>query len=114
MTRRYQLARPDAFPRDAVVVTVREVHGQPVGEVACAHCPKAEGYEVADFPRPIAIALERAEELRAICELARVMIALAPGARWKPEWGELVETPPVAGRPRGTGTDRVSERSSGL
>jgi hypothetical protein len=91
MTSRYELVRPDEVPPDAVVVTVRETHGQPMGEVTCSHCPTAVEYEVADFPRPIGVALERAEELRVICRLARVMIALAPEARWNPDWGELLE-----------------------
>jgi hypothetical protein len=98
MTSRYELVRPDEMPTDAVVVTVRDTHGQSMGEVACSHCPTAEEYAVADFPRPILVALERAEELRAICGLARVMISLAPGARWNPDWGELLEPERSAGR----------------
>lgn len=112
MTSRYQLAHPNDFPTDAVVVTVREIHGQPHGEVACSHCPAAEEYEVAEFPRPISIALQRAEELRAICELARVMIALEPGTRWNPEWGELLETRPSGSRAPAKRTSHVSEQSS--
>lgn len=87
----FELVRQDEVPADAVVVTVREMHGQPMGDVACSHSPTAEEYEVADFPRPILIALERAEELCAICNLDRVVIALAPGARWNPDWGALEE-----------------------
>lgn len=91
MTSRYTLVHPDEVPADAVVVTVREIHGQPMGELACTHCPTAGEYELAGFPRPISIALERAEELRAICRLSRVVVTLAPGTNWNPNWGELVE-----------------------
>jgi hypothetical protein len=89
-TGRYELVHADEVPTDAVIVTVRETHGQPMGDVLCSHCPAAEEYAVAGFPRPILIALERAEELRAICKLDRVLIALAPGTRWNPDWGELL------------------------
>lgn len=41
---------------------------------------------------------ERGEELRAICNLDKVMIALAPGARWNPDWGELLVPERFEGR----------------
>ncbi|WP_172124469.1 hypothetical protein [Devosia sp. 919] len=65
--------------------------GRVVGDVGCAHCPNASDYIVPDFPRPVPLALERAEEVRAHCGLARVVIAIDDPSLWKAEWGALLQ-----------------------
>jgi hypothetical protein len=87
----FETCAPDAFPPDAVVVSIWRSLGRVVGDVVCTHCPTATDYLVPDFPRPVPVALERAEELRSQCGLDRVVIALAEPGLWKAEWGALRE-----------------------
>ncbi|WP_127754189.1 MULTISPECIES: hypothetical protein [unclassified Devosia] len=88
---RFQTCPPHAAPADAVVVNIWHALGRVVGDVGCAHCPNASDYIVPDFPRPVPLALERAEEVRAHCGLARVVIAIDDPSLWKAEWGALLQ-----------------------
>ena len=89
---RYETCAPQTFPPDAVVVSIWRSLGRVVGDVVCTHCPAAGDYLVPDFPRPVPVALERAEEVRTQCWLHRVVIAIADPSLWKAEWGSLHES----------------------
>ena len=80
----------DAIPQDAVVLTVWHSGGRTVADVTCTSCPGAEDYIVADFPRPVPIALERAEQVRHHCGLQRIAVILTDESLWRSEWGTLV------------------------
>jgi len=85
----FERCSPDAIPGDAVVVSIWEATGRTVADVACWNCPKARDYIVADFPRPVPIALQRAEEIRRYCGLARVVVVFADDRLWNRDWGTL-------------------------
>lgn len=52
----------------------RDSGGRTVADVTCAGCPDAGDYIVADFPRLVPIALERAEQVRHHCGLQRIAV----------------------------------------
>lgn len=70
-------------PWDAVVVTVREVSGRTVADVAAVE-------HVADFPKPVALALADAAALQEKMGLNRTVVILSEEKLWKSEWGNLV------------------------
>jgi hypothetical protein len=88
---RFETCPPHAARPDAVVVNIWHALGRVVGDVACAQCPNASDYLVPDFPRPVPLALERAEEVRVHCGLARIVISIADPSLWKAEWGALLQ-----------------------
>jgi hypothetical protein len=70
-------------PRDAVIVTVRRALGRTVADVGAVEV-------IADFPRPVPLALEAAETMRAENGLASIAVIVEDGD-WRPEWGTLVD-----------------------
>ena len=79
----------DAIPPESVIVTVWHSGGRTVADVTCTSCPAADDYIVADFPRPVPIALERAEQVRSYCGLQRIAVVLTNESLWRSEWGNL-------------------------
>lgn len=70
-------------PWDAVVVTVREQSGRTVADVAAVE-------HVADFPKPVALALADAAALQEKMGLSRTVVILSEDRLWNAEWGKLV------------------------
>jgi len=85
----FDKCRSDAIPTGAVIVTIWQSMGRVVADVACTDAGASDDLVVADMPRPVAIALRRAEELRAHCGLRRVVVVMDDDRLWKPEWGAL-------------------------
>lgn len=91
MPRFERLRRDDTPPRDAVLVSLWNAAGRTVADVVCSHARAGDDLGIAEFPRPVCIALERAEEVRKASRLSRVVVAVDDPRLWRPEWGELVE-----------------------
>ncbi len=87
----YRRVRPDHVPESAVIVNLWRATGRTVADIVCTSCPKADEYIVAEFPRPVPIALQRAEELREACGLAEVVVVCSDLGLWKADWGRLVD-----------------------
>jgi hypothetical protein len=85
----FDKCRPDTIPPAAVIVTVWQAMGRVVADVACTHCVPGADMLTADLPRPVPLALRRAEELRDLCQLRRIVVVLDDQRLWKPEWGAL-------------------------
>jgi hypothetical protein len=79
----------EAIPSNCVVVSIWHAMGRTVADVVCTTCPKAGDLIVADFPRPVPIALQRAREVSDYCGLRRIVVVLNDETLWKPAWGEL-------------------------
>jgi hypothetical protein len=79
----------EAIPANAVIVNIWRSMGRTVADVACTACPEADDYLVADFPRPVPLALQRAAEVCAYCGLSRVVVVLADETLWNDKWGQL-------------------------
>ena len=79
---RYERLAGAEVPNDAVVVSVRKNNGRVLADLACMHCA-AQEMIVADFPRPLSIALERASEVAEECGLAKVVIAVTNDDLWR-------------------------------
>lgn len=89
---RFERLQPDAAPpADAVVVTLWRATGRTVADVVCTSDCLAGDLSIAEFPRPVPLALERAEEMRRLCNLSRVVVALDDPSLWRQQWGELVD-----------------------
>ena len=87
----YRRVHPDHIPESAVIVSLWRATGRTVADIVCTSCPKADEYIVAEFPRPVPIALQRAEELREACGLKEVIVICPDLNLWKPDWGRLVD-----------------------
>ena len=72
----------ERYPRDAVIVTVRQTLGRTVADVGAVEV-------IADFPQPVPKALEAAEALRQQAGLSHIAVIVDEG-EWRPEWGQLV------------------------
>ena len=91
MARFDKLQANEAAPADAVVVTLWKATGRTVADVVCPADTVGGELSIAEFPRPVPLALERAEEMRKLCKLSRVVVSLSDSALWRPQWGDLVE-----------------------
>jgi hypothetical protein len=74
---------------DAVLVTIWQHAGRTMADIACTRCQLAQDYLVADFPRPVSVALRRAEEVRQACNLSKILVKLGEGVTWQAEWGRV-------------------------
>jgi hypothetical protein len=83
--------RPDQLPDRAVVVHAWRAMGRVVADVACTHYADAEDYVIADFPRPVPLAIARATEVCQICGLDIVAVVLEDGLEWRSDWAPLQE-----------------------
>jgi len=83
MTELKRLRAHERYPRDAVIVTVRQALGRTVAEVAAVEV-------IADFPVPVPEALRKAEALCIEAGLSHIAVVIDDGA-WRPEWGTLVD-----------------------
>jgi hypothetical protein len=95
----YRRVAPDQVPPDVVVVNLWRAAGRTVADVCCTGTADANDYAVAEFPRPVAIALERAKELRDIGGLSEVVVVVPDKALWRPNWGRLVDEGPEQAAP---------------
>jgi len=91
MARFDRLQANAAAPADAVVVTLWKATGRTVADVVCPVGSVCGELSIAEFPRPVPLALERAEEMRKLCNLSRVVISLSDSALWRPQWGDLID-----------------------
>jgi hypothetical protein len=87
----FRRVEPDRIPDNCVVVSLWRATGRTVADVVCKSSGNADDYIVAEFPRPVPIALQRAEELRHICGLDEVVIVLSDPSLWRADWGRLIE-----------------------
>jgi hypothetical protein len=83
--------QPDQLPSCAVVVHAWRAMGRVVADVACTNCPDAEDYVIADFPRPVPLAIARASEVCEICGLDTVAVVVEDGLEWRQDWAPLKE-----------------------
>jgi len=83
--------KPDEIPSQAVVVHAWHAMGRVVADVACSNCPSAEDYVIADFPRPVPLAMTRAMEVCQICGLEIIAVVLEDGLEWRQDWAPLSE-----------------------
>ncbi|WP_157959832.1 hypothetical protein [Devosia submarina] len=81
--------RPDQIPSQAVVVHAWHAMGRVVADVACSNCPRAEDYVIADFPRPVPLAIARAVEVCQICGLETIAVVVEEGLEWRRDWAPL-------------------------
>jgi hypothetical protein len=68
--------------------------GRIVADVACTNCPDAEDYVIADFPRPVHLAIARATEVCQLCGLDTVAVVVEDGLEWRQDWAPLRELVP--------------------
>lgn len=81
--------RPDKIPSQAVVLHAWRAMGRVVADVACNNCSRAEDYVIADFPRPVPLAIARALEVCDICGLQTIAVVLEDGLEWRRDWAPL-------------------------
>lgn len=86
-----RLRRQDTPPSDAVVVSLWHAAGRTVADVVCSEAKGGADLSVAEFPRPVSVALERAEEVRKVARLSKVVVVVDDRKLWRSEWGQLLE-----------------------